>query len=160
MFGKLKGVLGKTKNVVLAPVQGEVCPLSEVKDPTFSTEMLGRGVSIKPERGRIVAPADGVITTLFETKHAVSITTDFGAEILIHVGLDTVKLKGKYFVSYAETDDRVKKGDLLIEFDMDNIKKAGYEVITPVVICNSDRFPNMETTTGQRVKELDEIIRL
>ncbi len=160
MFKKFKEAFGKTRNIILAPVEGEVCPLSEVKDPTFGTEMLGKGVSIKPEKGRIVSPADGVITTIFETKHAVSITADSGAEILIHIGLDTVNLKGKYFKSHVETNDRVKKGDLLIEFDPDNIKEAGYDVITPVVICNSDQFPDMETLTGRRVKELDEIIKL
>ncbi|ROR26388.1 PTS system IIA component (Glc family) [Mobilisporobacter senegalensis] len=162
MFNKLKEAfgLGSKKNVILAPVEGEVCPLSEVSDPTFATGILGKGVAIRPNRGRVVAPANGVVTIMFDTKHAVTITTDTGAEILIHIGLDTVNLKGEHFKSYVKADDRVKAGDLLVEFDIPKIKEAGYEVITPVVICNSDNFPELQTITGKAVKELDEIINI
>lgn len=162
MFNKLKEAfgLGNKKNVILAPVEGEVCPLSEVSDPTFGMEILGKGVAIKPSRGRVVAPADGVVTIMFDTKHAVSITSDTGAEILIHIGLDTVNLKGEHFRSYVKAEDRVKAGDLLVEFDIPKIKEAGYDVITPVVICNSDNFPELQTITGKNVNELDEIINI
>lgn len=163
MFNKLKEAFGKNnnkKNVILAPVEGEVCPLSEVSDPTFGTGILGKGVAIKPGKGRIVAPADGVVTIMFETKHAVSITSDGGAEILIHIGLDTVNLKGEYFKAYVKAGDRVKAGDLLVEFDIPKIKEAGYDVITPVVVCNSDDFPELKMFTGKTAKELDEIINI
>lgn len=162
MFNKFKDAfgLGNKKNVILAPVEGEVCPLSEVSDPTFGMEILGKGVAIKPSRGRVVAPVSGVITIMFDTKHAVSITSDTGAEILIHIGLDTVNLKGEHFKSFVKADDRVKAGDLLVEFDISKITEAGYDVITPVVICNSDNFPELKTITGKAVKELDEIINI
>ena len=162
MFNKLKEAfgMGNRKSVILAPVQGEVCPLNEVSDPTFGEGILGKGVAIKPDKGRIVAPVDGVVTIMFDTKHAVTITSDSGAEILIHIGLDTVNLKGEHFTSHVKAEDRVKAGDLLVEFDLPKIKEAGYDVITPVVICNSDNFPNLTTITGKTVNELDEIINI
>jgi PTS system beta-glucosides-specific IIC component len=163
MFGSIKKMFGgkeKEREVILAPLEGKVVPLSEVSDPTFSQEILGKGVAIIPSKGRIVAPADGVLTVMFETKHAVSITTKQGAEIIIHVGLDTVNLKGEHFTSYKNQGDHVKTGDLLLEFDMDAIKEAGYDVITPVIICNTPNYPDMECQTGAEVKELDPVIEL
>ncbi len=145
---------------VLAPVEGTVIPLSQVNDLAFSQEILGKGVAIVPAKGRVVAPADGVLTVMFETKHAVSITTDKGAEIIIHVGLDTVSLKGEHYTSYKNQGDRVKTGELLLEFDLEAIKSAGYEVVTPVIICNHQEFPNMVCHDGTDVKELDMLIEL
>ena len=164
MFGSLKKIFGGSgeagRERILSPVEGKAVPLSEVSDPTFSQEILGKGVAIIPERGRIVAPADGVLTVMFETKHAVSITTNQGAEIIVHVGLDTVNLKGEHYTSYKNQGDRVKAGELLLEFDMDAIKAAGYDVITPVIVCNTPNYPEMECHTGIQVKELDPIIEL
>lgn len=164
MFDSLKKIFGgggeKEREKVLAPVEGTVVPLSEVNDPTFSQEILGKGVAIIPSKGRIVAPADGILTVVFETKHAVSITTPEGAEIIVHVGLDTVNLKGEYYTAYKKQGDKVKAGELLLEFDMAAIKEAGYEVITPVIVCNTPNYPDMVCHTGMQVKELEPIIEL
>ncbi|EXG86947.1 MULTISPECIES: PTS sugar transporter subunit IIA [Lacrimispora] len=164
MFDSLKKIFGgggeKEREKILAPVEGTVVPLSEVNDPTFSQEILGKGVAIIPAKGRIVAPADGILTVVFETKHAVSITTPEGAEIIVHVGLDTVNLKGEHYTAHKKQGDKVKAGELLLEFDMAAIKEAGYEVITPVIVCNTPNYPDMVCHTGMQVKELEPIIEL
>lgn len=164
MFNSLKkmfsGEAGKEKEEILSPVEGLSVPLSQVSDPTFSQEILGKGVAIIPSRGRIVAPANGVLTVMFETKHAISVTTDGGAELIVHVGLDTVKLKGEHYTSFKKQGERVKAGELLLEFDLDAIKEAGYDVITPVIVCNTPNFPDMVCHTGMEVKELEPIIDL
>lgn len=133
---------------VFAPVAGEAVPISQVSDPTFGEEILGKGVAIKPSEGKIFAPCDGKVDMMFETGHAVSLVSDGGAEILIHVGLDTVELKGKHYTIHAHNGDEVKKGDLLIEFDPEAITAEGYDVITPVVICNSDAYKDIRPHSG------------
>lgn len=143
-----------------APVKGECVPVTEVSDPTFGQEILGKGVAIKPTEGKVVAPCDGTIDMIFDTGHAVSMTAVFGAEILIHVGLDTVELKGQHYKIIAKNGQKVKQGDLLIEFDPEAIKAAGYDTITPVVICNSDDYSQIETFTGKTVTNEDLIMRL
>ena len=162
MFSSLKKMFGgkEEKKTVLAPAAGKAVSLKEVNDPTFSQEILGKGVAIIPSEGKIVAPADGTISVFFETKHAVSISAENGAEIIVHVGLDTVNLKGEHFTAHKQQGDKVKTGELLLEFDMEAIKAAGYDVITPVIICNTPDFPDMVCHTGQDVKELDTIIEL
>ena len=155
MFGSLKKLFGgeeKDEKVIAAPVSGKAVPMSQVNDPTFSQEILGKGTAVIPSEGKIVAPADGQVTMVFDTKHALSIQTDNGAELIIHVGLDTVQLKGHYFEAHVQAGDRVKKGDLLLDFDMDKIKAAGYDVITPVIVCNTPQFPKMECISGMEVK--------
>jgi PTS system beta-glucosides-specific IIC component len=163
MFGSLKKIFLGDKNEkewVLAPVEGKAIPLSEVNDPAFSQEILGKGVAIVPEKGRIVAPFDGVVSVMFQTKHAVSVTSEKGAEVIIHVGLDTVHLKGDHFTSFKNQGDHVKQGELLLEFDRKAIKEAGYELITPVIVCNTSCYPNMVCHSGMQVKELEPIIEL
>ena len=162
MFSSLKKMFGgkEEKKTVLAPAAGKAVSLKEVNDPTFSQEILGKGVAIIPSEGKIVAPADGTISVFFETKHAVSISAENGAEIIVHVGLDTVNLKGEHFTAHKQQGHKVKAGELLLEFDMEAIKAAGYDVITPVIICNTPDFPDMVCHTGQDVKELDTIIEL
>lgn len=161
MFSLKKMFGGKDdKKVILAPVEGKAVSLKEVNDPTFSQEILGKGVAVIPSKGRVVAPADGVVSVFFETKHAVSITADNGAEIIVHVGLDTVNLKGEHYTAHKKQGDKVKAGELLLEFDLEAIKAAGYDVITPVIICNTPDYPNMVCHTGADVKELDPIIEL
>ena len=162
MFSSLKKMFGgkEEKKTVLAPAAGKAVSLKEVNDPTFSQEILGKGVAIIPSEGKIVAPADGTISVFFETKHAVSISAENGAEIIVHVGLDPVNLKGEHFTAHKQQGDKVKAGELLLEFDMEAIKAAGYDVITPVIICNTPDFPDMVCHTGQDVKELDTIIEL
>lgn len=155
------GIFKKEKKIQLgSPVKGTAVPIGEVSDPTFGDEILGKGVAIKPEDNQFYAPVDGVITLLFETLHAVSITDEAGAEILIHVGLDTVMLKGEHFTAHVKTGDQVKKGDLLLTVDLDKVKAAGYDVITPMVICNSDDFAKVEAITGNAVSAGDTVLEL
>lgn len=154
MFGKLFG--GGIK--VLAPLSGEVTPVALVNDPTFSEELLGKGAAVKPDGGRVVSPVDGTVTQMFETGHAVSLTSEDGVEVLIHVGLDTVKLKGRHFTARAKTGEKVKAGDLLMEFDREAIAAEGFDTVTVVVICNSDDFKKVEAVSAEAVKELDDLI--
>ena len=161
MFSALKKFLGGAeKKEILAPVSGKVIPMSQVADPTFSQEILGKGVAVIPSEGRIVAPASGEVVVMFETKHAVSIKADNGAELIVHIGLDTVNLKGEYFEAHVKQGDRVQAGDLLITADLEQIRAAGYDVITPVLICNTPDFPDMVCHTGMQVKSADPIITL
>ena len=158
----LKGLFGggKAKKQILAPAEGKCVPMSEVNDPTFSQEILGKGIAIIPAVGKVYAPADGEVTMVFETKHALSVKTSDGAELIIHIGLDTVNLQGKYFNAHVAAGDKVKAGDLLMEFDIDKIKEAGYDVITPVIVCNTPDYPNMVCHTGIDVKPGDVVIDL
>ena len=162
MFQGIKKLFGskKEKEQILAPVAGQAVPLSEVPDPAFAQEILGKGVAIIPVEGRIYAPADGTIEMLFDTMHAVSMTTSEGVELLIHIGLDTVALKGEHFTAYKGNGDSVKKGELLIEADLDAVKKAGYDVITPVVVCNTSDYQTVETVTDQEVEPGDTVLIL
>ena len=113
---------GKKENVIAAPVKGECIPISEVADPTFAEEILGKGMAIKPTEGKFYAPADGTISTLFPTGHAIGLTTSEGVELLIHVGIDTVEMKGDGFKSHIKEGQAVKKGDLLLTIDLEKIK--------------------------------------
>lgn len=126
--------------IIISPVSGETVPLEKVQDEAFSSGALGKGVAIQPTVGNLYAPASGVITTLFPTKHAIGITTENGAELLIHVGLETVELKGKYYKTNVKNGDHVKVGQLLLEFDIDAIHQAGYDVITPIVVLNTNVY--------------------
>ena len=133
------------EKVVMSPLTGEVIPLSEVKDEAFSSEAMGKGCAIIPTEGTVCAPFDGTIVGLLDSHHAVGMESENGIEILIHVGMDTVKLNGKHFVSHVEQGQKVKKGQLLLEFDIPAIQKAGYEVVTPVIIANTDEFSDIVT---------------
>ena len=148
------------EEIVGAPVAGKVVPVSEVNDPTFSEGIVGQGVAILPTGNAVVAPCDAVVDVMFETGHAVSITTAFGAEVLIHVGLETVKLGGQHFTVHVKKGDRVKAGQLMIEFDREAIAAEGYDTITPVVICNAEEFGKLTTTTGRVAAVGDRIIGL
>lgn len=119
-----------------APVSGAVKALSDVPDKTFAEKVLGDGAAIIPEEGKVYAPADGTVANIMDSKHGIMFVTDSGAEVLIHIGLDTVNLKGKYFKSYVSDGDKVKKGTLLVEFDLEAIKGEGYNLITPMVVTN------------------------
>lgn len=145
---------------IFAPVVGQAVPISEVSDPTFGEKILGDGCAIKPTEGKVLAPCDGTVEQIFETGHAVTLTSLGGAEILIHVGLDTVELKGKHYTIHAHDGDKVKKGDLLIEFDAAAIAAEGYDTITPVVICNSDDFTTITPHTGKAVTPGDLVLEL
>ena len=127
-----------------SPLTGKVIALKDVKDEAFSSETMGKGCAIVPSAGKVVAPCDGTISTMPDSKHAVGITTADGSDILIHVGMNTVELNGKHYTTKVKEGDAVKKGDTLIEFDLDAIKAAGYDTTTPVIICNADDFANID----------------
>ena len=158
MFDFLKK---KDKGIEIgAPVNGKAVPFSQVSDPTFGEEILGKGVAIQPADGKIYAPADGTIEMLFDTKHAVSMTTTEGVELLVHIGLDTVALKGEHFTAHKGNGDAVKKGDLLISVDLEAVKAAGYDVITPMVVCNTSDYQTVEAVTGSDVNPGDTVLIL
>lgn len=159
-MGLFDKIFGKKLDELGAPVAGEAVASSEVNDPTFAEEMLGKGMAIRPSSGRVVAPCDATVDMMFETGHAVSLTTENGVELLIHVGIDTVNLQGKHYTVHCQAGDKVKKGQLLIEFDKDAITAEGYDTITPVVVCNSDDFATFKTAVGKTVAEGDTVISL
>ncbi|MCO6547128.1 MAG: PTS glucose transporter subunit IIA [Gilliamella sp.] len=134
----------ENKTTIYSPMSGKVHPLSEVKDPTFASELMGKGIAIIPTIGQAVAPDDGEVVSLFRTKHAIGFQTESGAEILIHIGIDTVKLDGQHFEAHVEAGSKVKKGDLLVSFDIEAIKQAGFEVTTPIIITNSDSYQDIQ----------------
>lgn len=127
------------------PVVGKVVSLADVKDPAFSSGALGKGIAIEPEEGMVTSPVDGTVVAMLPSGHAVGIKADNGAEILIHVGMDTVELDGKYFTPFVKNGDRITKGQDLIAFDIYKIQKAGYSTITPVVITNFDDYKDIKT---------------
>ena len=158
MLGFLKG---KAKeNVIFSPCNGKVVPLAEVPDPTFSDKILGDGFAVIPSEGRIYAPADGEVTMVFDTLHAVTITTGRGTELLIHIGLETVTLKGEPFTAYVAVGDRVKKGDLLMEADLEKIKEAGLHTVTPVLICNTDDYEKICLVKEGEVSHDEEVLKI
>lgn len=124
--------------IVYSPMDGRIIRLSDVKDAVFSSGTLGPGFAIEPDGGKLYAPADGTVSLLFDTLHAVGLTTGQGAELMMHVGMDTVKLNGQYFKALVKQGDEVKRGDLLLEFDLEQIRAAGYDTVTPVVMTNCD----------------------
>lgn len=128
------------KIVLTSPIEGKVISLDKVEDQVFSSGALGKGVAIEPAKGEVYAPSDAEVTTLFPTGHAIGLTTTDGVEVLIHIGMDTVDLNGDGFETFVKQGDQVKKGDLLVKFDINKIKEAGYSVITPVVITNSGDY--------------------
>lgn len=148
----------ENNKVIGSPAKGRAVALSEVNDPTFAEEMLGKGAAVIPEDGKICAPADGEIGMVFDTLHAVSMTTDFGAEILIHIGLDTVKMKGEGFTGHVKAGDHVKKGDFLLEVDLEKVKAAGYDTITPVIVCNTPDYSSVENVGKGAVNAGDDLI--
>lgn len=143
-----------------APVKGRTVALSEVNDPTFSSGMLGQGVAVIPADGKICAPADGKIEMVFDTLHAVSMVSDDGVEILVHVGLDTVSLKGEGFEGHVKAGDHVKKGDLMLTVDLDKVKAAGFDTITPMLVCNTDDYAAVEGLTGNEVAAGDDAVKI
>ena len=159
-MGFFKKLFSKPMDELYAPVAGNAVPVTVVPDPTFAECMLGNGIAIEPSEGKVYAPCDATVDTMFETGHAVSLAASNGAEILIHVGLDTVMLKGKHFTIHCKNGDVVKKGDLLIEFDPEAIKAEGYNIITPMLVCNSDDFGTFKTNVGKAVTNADVVIEL
>ncbi|MBQ3095126.1 MAG: PTS glucose transporter subunit IIA, partial [Clostridia bacterium] len=143
----------KLQNAVLgAHMNGKAVPLNEVPDEAFASGVMGAGAAIEPTEGKLFAPADGTIEAVFDTKHAVSLTADTGAEILLHIGIDTVKLGGQHFTAHVEDGQTVKKGDLLISFDMEAIRAAGYPLVTPMIVCNSEDYAAVESVASGSIR--------
>ncbi|RWT56561.1 PTS beta-glucoside transporter subunit IIABC [Klebsiella quasipneumoniae subsp. similipneumoniae] len=139
-------------NDILAPMSGSVIALDQVPDSTFASGLLGRGVAIIPAVGKVIAPFPGEVASLFQTKHAIGLQSDSGIELLIHVGIDTVKLDGVPFTAHVKEGDRVQAGDLLIEFDRQAILDAGYDLATPIIISNSDDYREIDTVAPSAVE--------
>ena len=159
-MGFFKNLFAKPTDNLYAPMAGKAVAITEVPDPTFSEGMLGNGIAIEPSDGKVYAPCDATVDMMFTTGHAVSLVADNGAEILIHVGLETVSLDGKPFTVHVANGDTVKKGQLLLEADLEAIKAAGLPTITPVVICNTDNYPTFNTFVGKDVTNDDVVIGL
>lgn len=138
-------------NDVLAPMTGTVLALDKVPDTTFASGLLGKGVAIIPSVGEVIAPFDGEVASIFQTKHAIGLLSDSGIELLIHVGIDTVKLDGAPFTAHVKEGDKVKAGDLLLTFDRQAIIDAGYDLATPIIISNSDDYPGLEISAASAV---------
>lgn len=155
---KVFGLKNVKKEIIASPLTGRIVPLNQLADPLFSTEVVGKGIAIEPTKGAIISPVDGVVTTLFASKHAIGITSNGGAEILIYIGENTVQLKGKYFTSHVKQWDEVKKGDILIEFDIEKIKAAGYDLKTPIVITNTEEYVEVEPMKSGNVEANDDAV--
>ena len=149
-----------TEETLTSPVNGTQIPLAEVADETFASEMLGATVAVEPADGKIVAPCDGEVSNIFETGHAVCITTEAGGELLIHIGIDTVKMDGKGFTKKVSDGDKVHAGDILIEADLEEIKNAGYQTTTMMILTNTDEFGNVTKAEPAEVKTTSKVMTL
>lgn len=145
-------------NVIYSPLEGEMVPLAQVNDPTFAEGMLGDGVAIKPYVGEVRAPFQGVVSTVFPTKHAIGLVSEDGIELMIHVGLNTVELQGTPYTLHVKDGDKIKAGQLLVTFDIQAIQKAGYETITPVIVLNTGNYAEVRAEDPGEVKGMDKII--
>ncbi|PJN65002.1 PTS system beta-glucoside-specific EIIBCA component [Paenibacillus sp. GM1FR] len=134
------GTSGAVESFIASPMQGTILPLSEVDDIVFSSESMGKGIAIIPSKGVLVSPVDGIVAVTMKSAHAIAVTSDEGVEILMHIGVDTVKLKGQHFTQKVQEGDRIRQGDVLIEFDMQSIENEGFKLTTPIVVTNSDNF--------------------
>lgn len=148
------------KEVLASPLTGKVVPLTEVKDEAFSGELLGKGVAVEPTDGSVVAPCNGTVTTLFPTKHAIGIVTENGAELLIHLGLDTVKLDGEHFTAHIAQGDKVKKGQLMVTVDLEAVKAAGYSMVTPIIVTNTADYLDVVAMSSTEVSKEEELLTL
>ena len=140
--------------------EGTAILLSQVNDATFASEVLGKGVAVIPSKGEVVAPCDATVETIFDTKHAVGLSTENGMELLIHIGINTVELEGKYYTAHVTAGDHVNKGQLLISFDMDKIKDAGYDMTTPLIVTNSDDYKDVKILQEGSVTPSDKVLEI
>ena len=146
--------------VLVSPMNGVVVPMNEVKDEAFAACVLGDGVAVEPEEGKLFAPADGVIDNVFDSKHAIGMTTTEGVELLLHVGIDTVKLAGQHFTVGVSAGQKVKQGDLLLTFEMDAIKAAGYLCTTPMIVCNTDDYQSIRPLATGPIKAGQKLLEI
>lgn len=147
-------------SLLYSPLEGTAIPLSQVNDVTFASEVLGKGMAVLPAKGQVVAPCDATVETVFDTKHAIGMRTDNGVELLVHIGLNTVELGGKYYTTHVQEGEQVKKGQLLVSFDMDKIKEAGYDLTTPLVVTNSDDFRDVKFLHEGTVTAEDKVLEI
>ncbi|MCR2042924.1 PTS sugar transporter subunit IIA [Anaerosalibacter massiliensis] len=145
---------------IKSPITGEIVEITKVPDEVFAQKMVGDGVAINPTDGVIVSPCNGKVVQLFPTRHALGIESDDGVEILIHIGLDTVELKGEGFESFVEVGDRVKTGDKLLEVDFDLVEKKGKPIVSPVIITNPDFVEGISKNSGKVIAGEDEILKV
>lgn len=146
--------------IIPSPLTGEIIPLNQVNDEAFSSEALGKGIAILPSEGKLLSPITGTVTIISRTKHAIGITGDDGIEMLVHIGLDTVKLRGKYFTPHVVDGQRVEQGQLLTEFNIEAIQAEGYEIVTPIIVTNKAHFENVQPIKEGRASIGDAIIAL
>ena len=151
------GIHGRS-SVLLSPLAGKVIPLSDVRDPVFSSGSLGEGVAIEPTGCKVVAPSDSKVKAIFPSGYAVALHTNEGLDVLVHIGLDTEKLEGRYFTVHASVGDTVRKGDVLIEFDRDAITREGYDLTASILVCNAAEFSSIKGKVGNTVGELEKLI--
>ena len=149
MAGLFDQLLGKGKIEIFCPVEGEVIAANEINDPTFAEEMIGKTVGIKPTDGKVYAPFNGEVLVAFDTKHAVAIKSEDGIELMIHFGLDTVKMNGEPFEMNVKVGDKINKGDVIMMADLSKIEAAGFDTVVPVVITNPDEFKSIKFNTGK-----------
>ncbi|MFS0869000.1 beta-glucoside-specific PTS transporter subunit IIABC [Paenibacillus xylanilyticus] len=149
-----------SEHVLIAPLTGKVLELSTIKDEAFATGAMGKGIAIEPTVGKLVSPADGVISAVFPTSHAIGISSNNGAELLIHIGMNTVKLKGEHFKVHVQEGDVVKAGDLLIEFDTNAIASKGYDLTTPIIVTNSNDFVDVISTDKASITIGEKLIKI
>lgn len=157
---KKENVISCESIMVKSPVEGTVKDLAKVNDTVFSDGLMGKGIAIEPKIGEVIAPFDGEVEAIFNTNHAIGLKSNDGVEVLIHIGLDTVNLEGKYFKSHITKGQEIKAGDLLVEFDIDGIKKEGYDVITPFIVTNSDKFNDVIAVKNGEVTNNDDLLNL
>lgn len=145
---------------IYSALTGTAIPLTQVNDATFAAEVLGKGIAVIPDKGEVVAPCDATVETVFDTKHAVGLSTESGVELLIHIGINTVELGGKHYTTHVKEGDKVKKGQALVTFDMEQIKAAGYDVTTPLIITNSDDYREIKVLREGAVTPEDQVLEI
>jgi len=161
-MGLLDGLFKKKDAGIIigSPAEGECIALGRVSDPTFAQEILGKGSAVIPSSNKIVAPADGTVSMIFPTGHAFTMETAEGVELLVHIGIDTVKLNGKGFTKFVNDGDAVKKGDLIIEVDLDEVKAAGYDTAIPVIVCNTGDYKDVQAIADGAVTSGQDMVRI
>lgn len=157
---KASSVKNSAPKTLHSPLSGKVVPLNEVGDDVFSKGMLGKGIAVQPEQNKVTAPVDGTVSMIFETKHAIGISSNDGLELLIHIGIDTVELNGAHFDVKVKAGDTIHVGDVLVEFDRAGIEKKGYRTVTPIIVTNSDQFNTFKTIAASTVKNGDALIEI
>ncbi|AIC94165.1 PTS sugar transporter subunit IIA [Shouchella lehensis] len=160
MLKKLFGKKQVEPETLVAPMNGTAVAIEEVPDPTFGEKMIGDGLAIQPTEGKVVAPIGGKVVQVFPTKHAFGIETENGAELLVHIGLETVAMNGEGFTAHVQEGDKVKAGDMLIEFDLELVKEKASNTITPIVVTNHDQFTIEKIAEGTVVANESPFLKL